>query len=290
MDVVVERSDLPNDDLAVAWQSIIVPKEARERLVAQSLLALVVRQEIPFERMPVHGLIVLEGPPGTGKTTLARGLADQVARALPEENARFIEIDPHALTSAAFGRSQKEVSKLFHHTIPEFADHHPCVVLLDEIETIAPDRRHMSFDANPVDAHRATDAALSGIDSLTRKHGNVLLVATTNFSEAVDRALLSRADWIEHIGPPNAEARAAIIGDVLDAFGERWPNVALLKSDIGSFVSASEGLDGRQLRKGVVAAAASSIKTASDPNQLERHHVLATFRAMTSGKNKEEAA
>ena len=290
MDVVVERLDLPNDDLAVAWKAIIVPKEVRERLVAQAVLALMIRREVPFERMPIHGLIMLEGPPGTGKTTLARGLADQVARALPREKARFIEIDPHALTSAAFGRSQKEVSKLFHTTIPEHAEGHPCVVLLDEIETIAPDRRNMSFEANPVDAHRATDAALSGIDSLTRKHGNVLLVATTNFGEAVDQALLSRADWIEQIGLPNAEARAAIIGDVLDAFGEKWPNVEQLKSDIGSFVAFSEGLDGRQLRKGVVAAAASSIETASDPNRLERHHVLAAFRAMTSGKSKEAAA
>lgn len=292
MDVIADRLDLPNKDLARAWESVIVPDDVRERLVAQSVLALQIRQHIPFERMPIHGLIVLAGPPGTGKTTLARGLASRVDQALPDANTRFLEVDPHALTSAAYGRSQKEVSKLFHDRIPEFAGERPCVVLLDEVETIAPERQHMSFEANPVDAHRATDAALAGIDSLTRKHRNILLVATTNFENAVDRALMSRADWIEKIGPPAADARAAIIGDVLDAFAQSWPRVAKLKSEIGSFVTASEGLDGRGLRKALLAALASSIETATDPDRVKAKDVVTAIRAMTkkTGEATEVAA
>ena len=289
MDVVVEQVDLPNEELELAWKSIIVPDQVRERLIAQAVLALQVRREIAFERMPVHGLIVLSGPPGTGKTTLARGLGDQVAKALPKAKSRFVQIDPHALTSAAFGRSEKEVSTLFQRTIPELAADRPCVVLLDEVECIAPARRHMSFEANPIDAHRATDAALAGIDRLARRHGNVLLVATTNFREAVDEALLSRADWVEAIGLPQAEARAVIIRDVLDAFGQRWPRVMELLPEIGSFVAASEGLDGRQIRKGLVAAMASSVEVASDPNRVKGRHVVAALGAMSEG-TKEEAA
>ena len=284
--------ELPNEDLTRAWESVIVPNDVKERLVAQSVLALQIRQHIPFERMPIHGLIVLAGPPGTGKTTLARGLASKVDQALPNAKTRFLEVDPHALTSAAFGQSQKEVSKLFHERIPEFAEDRPCVVLLDEVETIAPERQHMSFEANPVDAHRATDAALAGIDALTRNYRNVLLVATTNFKNAVDRALLSRADWIEEIGPPAAEARAAIIGDVLEAFAQSWPGVGKLKSEIGSFVVASEGLDGRGLRKALLAALASSIETAKDPNRVKVQDVLQAIETMTKklAKSREEAA
>ena len=88
----------------------------------------------------------------------------------------------------------------------EHAANGPCVVLLDEVETLAADRQRLSLEANPIDVHRATDAALAGIDLLARRARNVLLLATTNFRAAVDRALLSRADWIEEI----ARARSAV--------------------------------------------------------------------------------
>lgn len=290
METMVDQSDLPNSELEAAWTAIKIPESVRERLLAQSLLAFQLRQKFPFEVMPVHGLIVLSGMPGTGKTTLARGLANKVATALKGTKAKFIQIDPHSLNSSSLGRSQKEVTKLFNQVIPEYAGRQPCIVLLDEVETLAPDRQQMSFEANPVDAHRATDAALAGLDLLTRKHHNVLLVATTNFPKAVDRALMSRADWVENLGAPGAEARTAIIGDVLEQLATAWPHVKDLKRQIGSFVAASEGLDGRRLRKAIASAAAISVEIASDLNKLKAEHVLATLKAVQEIQATEKAA
>lgn len=278
-DAVLTHRDLPHDEFAAAWRSIKIEPAQRERLVAQAVLAFQIRKKFPFELVPMHGLMVLAGPPGTGKTTLARGLANEVARMVGK--VRFLEIDPHALASSSLGRSQREVTKLFHQTIPEHATDGACVVLLDEVETLAADRERLSLEANPIDVHRATDAALAGIDALTKAHRNTLLIATTNFEHAVDRALLSRADWIERIGPPNADARRQIIDEMLVAFGEEWAPIAKLKKNSTQFVDASDGLDGRRLRKAIIASFASSIETARDPSTLTAAQVLSTLDAFS---------
>jgi AAA+ superfamily predicted ATPase len=182
------------------------------------------------------------------------------------------------LTSSALGRSQQAVAKLFDQTIPEIAMHGVAIVLLDEIETLAVDRHQLSLEANPVDVHRATDAALAGLDRLTREHRNVLLIATTNFPKALDRALLSRADHIEEIGLPTPEARREIILDTLRGIATGWKAVTGLEPDVDRFVKASDGLDGRRIRKAIFGAAASDIETAKDLNKLRSTQVEATFR------------
>lgn len=275
---VARRCRLPNDEFSLAWTSIKVADGMRERLLAQSLLSLTIRQKLPFEAAPLHGLILLTGAPGTGKTTLARGLANQVAKQLPGTKSSFIEIDPHALTSSALGRSQQAVAKLFERTIPELAVEGVAIVLLDEVETLAVSRHRLSLEANPIDVHRATDAALAGMDRLTREHRNVLLVATTNFPEALDEAVLSRADHIEEIGLPNAAARREIIGDTLNAVGSVWKNVHSLEAHADRLAAAADGLDGRRIRKGIFAAMATDVETAKDPNRLTHQQIEATFR------------
>jgi SpoVK/Ycf46/Vps4 family AAA+-type ATPase len=279
MEVIADQSKLPDQRFAAACDSIKIAQGVRDRLTAQALLALTVRQKLPFEIAPLHGLIVLSGPPGNGKTTLARGLANEVARALNPKGATFIQIDPHALASSALGRSQKEVTKLFQQTIPELAANGPVIVLLDEVETLVADRQQLSLEANPIDVHRATDAALAGLDLLTRQHRNVLLIATTNFPKALDGALLSRADLIEEIGPPDRSAREEIIKEVLKHLAQHWSELGNLARNVKEFVDASDGLDGRRLRKAFIAAIASSIDTARDPNKLKPSHVVAALRA-----------
>jgi len=281
-DGVARKCRLPDDDFTSAWTSIKVAAGVRERLLAQSLLSFTVRQKLPFELAPLHGLILLTGAPGTGKTTLARGLANQIAQQLTGTKTIYVEIDPHALMSSAHGRSQQAVAKLFEQTIPEMAMQGAAIVLLDEVETLAVSRHQLSLEANPIDVHRATDAALSGMDRLTRDHKNVLLIATTNFPKALDKALLSRADHVEAIGLPNEEARREIISETLKAIGGVWKSVRALEADSDRLAKASHGLDGRRIRKEIFVAIGSDIETARDPNRLTRAKIEAAFRRSLS--------
>ena len=275
---VARKCQLPHDEFQPAWTSITLAEGVRERLLAQSLLSFTVRQKLPFESAPLHGLILLTGAPGTGKTTLARGLANQIAKQLSGTKCTFVEIDPHALMSSAHGRSQQAVAKLFDQTIPEMAMHGAAIVLLDEIETLAVSRHQLSLEANPIDVHRATDAALAGMDRLTREHRNVLLIATTNFPKALDKAVLSRADHIEEIGLPNEAARREIIADTLKAIGGVWKKVAALEADADHLAKAATGLDGRRIRKEIFVAIGSDIETAKDPGRVTRAQIEAAFR------------
>jgi len=275
---IANRRRLPDDDFTLAWSSIKLPPGTQERLLAQSLLSFTIRQKLPFEDAPLHGLILLTGPPGTGKTTVGRGLANQIAKQLSGMKSTYVEVDPHALMSSAHGRSQQAVAKLFEQTIPELAINGPVLVLLDEIETLVVSRHQLSLEANPIDVHRATDAALAGLDRLTREHNNVLLIATTNFIKVLDEALLSRADHIEEFELPNEAARREIILDTLRALGKVWSGVRTIEKDIDRLAKAAEGLDGRRIRKQVFVAIGSDLETAKDPNKLTRAQIESAFK------------
>jgi AAA+ superfamily predicted ATPase len=134
------------------------------------------------------------------------------------------------------------------------------------------------MEANPIDVHRATDAALSGMDRLTRDNRNVLLIGTTNFPKALDRAVLSRADHIEEIGLPTEAARREIILDTLKAVGKVWNGLRALDSDVSQLARAADGLDGRRIRKEIFVAMASDIETAKDPGKVTAKQIESALR------------
>lgn len=249
----------------------MLEESLKDRLLNQVLLSLNVRARVPFTSSALHALILLHGPPGTGKTTLARGLPQILAPLVAKKQVRLIEIDPHGLMSAEHGQSQQRVTELLCETIPSLCDDEtPSIVVLDEVESMAVARSEASLAANPADVHRATDAVLMALDRNADSYPHIVTIATSNFTGALDEAFRSRADLSLEIPLPDAEAAATIMRDALTGFAKAFPGLGELaqSKDLDAVGAQLVGFDGRQIRKLLTEAMAMRRDVVVDPGSL----------------------
>lgn len=268
---IADSRALPHAPFSQLWDSIFLDDDTKSRLLAQGVLNFTLRPRVNSADLPLHGLMLLVGPPGTGKTSLARGLASRIAESFgTDAGFHYLEVEPHSLMNAGLGRSQQAVRRLLGEVVAERAALGPLVVLLDEVEALAADRSKMSLEANPVDVHRATDAVLAGLDQLAAAYPRLLFVATSNFPGAIDSAFVSRADLVETIPVPGAATVRIILKAALAALARAYPAAAgiVATPEFDRAVAACQGLDGRQIRKLVASACTFDKQTALDPGRL----------------------
>jgi transitional endoplasmic reticulum ATPase len=143
--------------------------------------------------------ILLWGPPGTGKTLLAKAIATQA-------RANFIAVNGPELLSKWVGAAEQAVRELF----ARARQAAPCVVFVDEIDTLAPARGSFQGDSGVGD--RVVGQLLTELDGL-QGCPNVLLVAATNRPDALDPALMraGRLDLQLKIDLPDAASRLEIL-------------------------------------------------------------------------------
>jgi AAA+ superfamily predicted ATPase len=275
---------LHDPQLRDSWERIVVEPEIKERLLNHALMSISLRKAgVGGVGLPLHGLLLINGVPGVGKTTVARGLAYAVAANLGDRygTVRLVDVNMHLLPSELLGRTQRNVVQLFQEELPALAEDGPIVVVLDEVEVLAVSRSEASLDINPADVFRGTAALLSALDWISREAPGVMVVGTTNLAGALDEAVLSRADLALELPLPGPEVVRQILADTLRELGRHFPACAGLAEDdrLQTVADLLSPIDGRQARKFIADALASDRATAMDPSSLTMSAVIDLAKA-----------
>jgi len=223
-----EMTCLPHASLQGVWESIILEEETIKNNLLQyaSTAMLFASRGVSTKLISWNRLILLHGPPGTGKTTLCRTLAHKLSIRLSHSfsDCLLLEINSHSLFSKWFSESGKLVHKLFSHIEDLCGDPKTLVcVLMDEIESLVAARKTSLKNGEPSDAVRTVNAILTALDRLGRRYPNVLFLTTTNMTlsdsgsstSALDEAFIDRVDIKQFIGLPPQQARYEILRSCL---------------------------------------------------------------------------
>lgn len=178
--------------------------------------------------------VLLHGPPGTGKTMIAKAVAT-------ETNAHFTAINGPEVISKYYGESEKQLREIF----DEAANNAPAIVFLDEIDSICPKREDVSGEVE----RRVVAQMLTLMDGMQGRD-NVIVIAATNRRDAIDPALRrpGRFDREIEIGVPDRFGRKEIIEvhtrgmPISDDFDVEWVlenSYGFVGADIAALVRES---------------------------------------------------
>ncbi|KAG0318094.1 Pachytene checkpoint protein 2, partial [Dissophora globulifera] len=251
---------LPCEDLEGIWETMVFDDQIQSRLLEYVHTAMLFSDKsVNTNLVSWNRVALLHGPPGTGKTSLCRGLAQKLAIRLSERYryGKLLEINSHSLFSKWFSESGKMVQRMFDQIWTMVEDDNAFIcVLIDEVESLAAARKAALSGNEPSDSIRVVNALLTQIDRL-KKRKNVLILTTSNITEAIDLAFIDRADIKLRIGLPSRNAIDSLLESSireLQRVGIIQPFTAPedelgLRRELYAIANLATGMSGRTVRK-----------------------------------------
>ncbi|KAM3958373.1 katanin p60 ATPase-containing subunit A-like 2 [Aphomia sociella] len=195
----------------VSWEDIRGLHSAKS-LLMESVIYPVRYPEVFTGLLEPWRGVLLHGPPGTGKTMLARAVAS-------ESSCTFFNISCSTVINKWRGESEKIIKVLF-----EMASYYsPSIIFIDEVETIASDR---SAPGEHEASRRMKAQLLTELDGISNRDGVVFLLANSNMPWVLDPAMLRRLEKRIHIPLPDFKTRVELFEKFLNVNNvELYPKV-----------------------------------------------------------------
>ena len=218
------------EDLKEGFEGVVGLEEAKDAVTEYVINPIKYPQHYNYS-FADNKAVLLEGPPGTGKTTFAKAVAKEI-------NQPFALINVAQLVNCYVGETGKNIDKVFA-ALRDYTERNNCglTVFFDELDEIAKKR-----GGDDKASSSAVPALLRNMDGV-KQNKNFLILANTNCMEMLDDGILDRFRKRIHIPLPDKNMRLAFFRSKLSELEGEF----IGQLDFEGFAEMSEGLSGRTI-------------------------------------------